>query len=596
MYKIKGLSKHLFTKGKADWFIFIPLFILGLYLSNEINFVHRAGGALPEIQSDKADYYIYLPATFIYGWDIHKIPRKFETRSPGIHFDYNRNKISTKTTCGVAIMWAPFFLVTHLIAIHWDPHPDGFSPFYERMTILPGVFYLILGLFFLRRFLSRYFSRTVSYITVILLFAGTNLFYYGIDEGLMSHVNSFFLFCLFLFLLKKFIDSENKSYWLIVGISLVFALAVLIRPTNIILLTWMAFLDVRSFNELKTRFLLFLKPLYIITFFIAAFIVFLPQFIYWKYLTGHLFYYSYTGESFTHLQNPQILSVWFAPLNGFFLYTPLALFFIVGIFQMIMKKQPNGIFIGIFFLFISYLFSSWCSWFFGGSFGYRPFVEFYALLAIPFAWFISTIPKMKNLYIRMMVVLLIAASVWYNQKLTWNQRWNTSSTWAWDDYLLYLDYAGLYNSPRTTYLYKKDFENNALEKINTQTKHYRSPTVGGVIYKSDNLTVFFKRDLSGILKYPVSKITASLWIHPGELKRTGLVFLVNCSDWQNKSYFYKQFFVDDFIKGPDQWTKVYGTIDLPDTLNQQGLSCSVALWNIQKQSNIYFDDLRLLFQ
>ncbi|MGA3013005.1 MAG: hypothetical protein ABSD71_03105 [Bacteroidales bacterium] len=596
MYKIKNLSQHLFTEGRADWFIFIPFFFLGLYLSNDINFVHRAGGGLPEITSDKADYYIYLPATFIYKWDIHKIPRKFESRSPGIHFDYSRNKILTKTTCGVAIMWAPFFLITNFIATHWDPYPDGFSLFYERMTIFPEVFYLILGLFFLRRFLSRYFSRTVSYITVILLFAGTNLYYYGIDEGLMSHVNSFFLFCLFLFLLKKFLDSEKKQYGLIVGISFVFALAVLIRPTSIILLTWIGFLDVKSFNDFKDRLRLFLKPLYIITFLIAGFIIFLPQFIYWKYLTDHFFYYSYNNETFTHWKNPQIFSVWFAPLNGFFLYTPLALFFMVGIIQMIKKKLMNGIFIGIFFIFISYLFSSWCCWYFGGSFGYRPFVEFYALLAIPFAWFIGTIPKMKNLYIRMMIMLLIIASVWYNLKLTYGQRWYTGSTWSWDDYLLYLDYAGLYNSPRTNYLFKKDFENNALERINTQTKYYRSPTQGGVIDKNENFTTFFKRDLSTIIKTPVSKITASLWIYPEGMKKTGLIFFVNLTDWQNKSYFYKKFFVDDFIKEPNQWAKVYGTIEIPDTLNQQGLICKVALWNDKKQSDVYFDDLKLLFE
>jgi hypothetical protein len=595
LYVNKNLGKRLFSKGRIEWFIFIPLFFLSLFLSNDINFVHRAGGGLPEICSDKADYYIYLPATFIYGWDVHKIPPEFEKRSPGIHFDYQRNKLSTKTTCGVAILWAPFFLVTHFIAVHWDLQPDGFSSFYERMTIFPEVFYLILGLFFLRRFLSRYFSTAVSYITVILIFAGTNLYYYGIDEGLMSHVNSFFLFSLFLFLLKKFIDSKNKNYWLIVGMSFTLSLAVLIRPTNILLLTWIAFLDITSFKTFINRILLFLKPIYILTFIVAAIIVFFPQFLYWKYLTGHFFFYSYPGETFSHWNNPQILSVWFAPLNGFFLYTPLALFFIVGIIQMIWKKQANGIFIGIFFLFISYLFSSWCCWYFGGSFGYRSLVEYYALLAIPFAWFISTIPKLKNLYIRLMVVLLIFSATWYNLKLTYGQRWYTGSTWSWDDYLNYLDFAGLYNSPGTTYHYKQDFENNALEDICFQSQCYRSPTLGGVIVENYNFAMFFRRYLSTVMKIPVKQISASIWIQPGKLKKTGLIFFFNFIDWQNKSHFYRQFYVDDFIKEPNRWTKVTGSFDIPDSLDQS-LRLDVGLWNIKRQNNIYYDDLSILFQ
>jgi len=165
----------------SDLVFFIPLFAICLYLSYDINFLNRIGG-LPEISSDKAQYYVYLPATFIYGWDIHKFPAGIEKKCEGFHLDYKRNKLEDKMTCGVAMLWAPFFLVTHFIAVHWNLQPDGFSDFYERMTVIPGVFYLVLGLFFLRKFLGNYVTRKISYITVLLIFAGTNLYYYGIDD------------------------------------------------------------------------------------------------------------------------------------------------------------------------------------------------------------------------------------------------------------------------------------------------------------------------------------------------------------------------------------------------------------------------------
>ncbi len=460
------------------------------------------------------------------------------------------------------------------------------------MILVPGVFYLIIGLYFLFRFLRFYFSKKLSLITVFLLFAGTNLFYYGIDEGLMSHVNSFFLFCLFLFLLKKFLIREKKSYGLIVGISFVLSLAILIRPTNILLFSWLIFLDITSVKTLLNRIHIFLRPSYILTFFIVSGIVFFPQLLYWKYLTGHFFFYSYPGETFRNWNNPQILSVWFSPLNSFFLYTPLALSFIIGIIQMIREKQPNGIFIGSIFLVISYLFSSWQCWYFGGSFGYRPFVEYYALLSVPFAYFLGSIKRLKNIYLRSIIVLLIFTSCYYNQRLTWRQSWNASSTWSWDYYLQYLDIAGLYHFPGTTYTFKEDFENHPFYTRNTQFKCVHSPTMAAIVDKNTEFYSIFRRHLATIIKNPVKRISASIWINPGKLKKTDLLVYFVFEDWRHTIYYFQRLNVDEFIKEPDHWTKVNGIIEIPEWLDQNCM-CDVGIWNIGQKDAICFDDLIL---
>ena len=191
--------------GKQNEYIFFGiLLILCLVISYTDYFKANPASGSYRISSDKAQYYVYLPATFIYGWDIHRFPENSDKERNGFVLDHQRNKIVTKTTYGAALLWSPFFLVAHFIELHENLEADGFSWFYERMTVIPGVVYLVLGLFFLRRFLSRYYSQWISYLTVILVFAGTNLYFYGIEDGLMSHVNSFFLFSLYLFLLKKF--------------------------------------------------------------------------------------------------------------------------------------------------------------------------------------------------------------------------------------------------------------------------------------------------------------------------------------------------------------------------------------------------------
>jgi len=578
----------------SDLVFFIPLFAICLYLSYDINFLNRIGG-LPEISSDKAQYYVYLPATFIYGWDIHKFPAGIEKKCEGFHLDYKRNKLEDKMTCGVAMLWAPFFLVTHFIAVHWNLQPDGFSDFYERMTVIPGVFYLVLGLFFLRKFLGNYVTRKISYITVLLIFAGTNLYYYGIDDGLMSHVNSFFLFSLFLFLLKKFIERKEKSYGLFLGLSIVLSLAILIRPTNISLFTWMIFLDIRSWKEISNRLILFLKPWYIFIFILTAFLVFLPQFLYWKYLTGHFLYYSYQSESFSNWNHPQLIRIWFSTLNGFFLYTPLALFFIAGIILMIVKKIPNGIFIGLSFLITSYIFASWYCWFFGGAFGFRPLVEYFTLFSLPFAYFINMLWRMRNLYLQSIFIILISCSVYYNLRMTYHTRWNTSSVWAWDDYLRYIAETGMYNWPGHTYTYTQDFENIGVTEVFPVQTCAHSPIWAGYVAKSVEFNRLYSERLDLLLKKPVKKVNTEVWINPGNKTETGTRFIYKIEDSQHNIFYYKEIKIDDFLKGKGKWCRISATFEIPEWVDPSN-SITFMIWNPAKTDTTYIDDLKLKFE
>ncbi len=588
------IADKISGKGIADLIFFISLFLLCLYLSYDINFLNRIGG-LPEIRADKAHYYVYLPATFIYNWDASKFPPDIEAKCWGFTMDKKNNKVVIKTTCGVAILWTPFFLATHFIAVHWNLQPDGFSDFYERMTVIPGVFYLILGLFFLSKFLRFYFSRKISYITVLLIFAGTNLYFYGIDDGLMSHVNSFFLFSLFLFLLKKFLDGEKRSYGSFLGLSIVLSLAILVRPTNILLISWIIFLDVRSWKEIIPRIRLFLKPWYILIFLITLFIVFLPQFLYWKYLSGHFVWFSYPGESFSNWNHPQLIRVWFSTLNGLFLYTPLALFFIAGIIIMIVKKVPNGIFIGLSFLIVSYVFASWYCWFFGGSFGYRPVVEYYALFSLPFAYIISRLWRLRNLYLQTSLVVLILFSVNYNLRMTYHTQWNTSSVWAWDDYLRYLDYAGMYEYPRHSYTYIQDFENFGIPEVFPVRTCVHSPIWAGYVSKSIEFNTLFSGRLDNILRKPVKKVSADVWINPGKKLKTGARFVCRVEDTHHKFYFLRDVNIDDYLKEPEKWCRISTNFEIPEWVDQAN-TISFLIWNLAKTDTTYIDDLKLRFE
>ena len=66
-----------------------------------------------------------------------------------------------------------------------------------------------------------------------------------------------------------------------------------------------------------------------------------------------------------------------------------------------------------FILAVYVMFSFWC-WWYGGSFGCRPIIEYYGLLAIPMAAVFAAVSSKKIL--QSMLVLFVAGCIWLNIK------------------------------------------------------------------------------------------------------------------------------------------------------------------------------------
>ena len=162
-----------------------------------------------EIWADKAGYYIYLPAYFIYDFDGEKLPPKIGEKT-GDGFFVEEGKIKTKYTSGVALLQAPFFLVTHFVSTKLGYESNGFSSIYHKMINVSAVTYSFFALILLYLFLIRYVSKKLAFISVACIYLGTNLFYYSIFETGMSHIYSFFLFTCFLYL-SPFILNPKKN-------------------------------------------------------------------------------------------------------------------------------------------------------------------------------------------------------------------------------------------------------------------------------------------------------------------------------------------------------------------------------------------------
>jgi hypothetical protein len=373
-------------KAKFSWIALIVILIAILsYDIKEQNWndYHKI------ISWDVLSYYAYLPATYIY----NDISLSFITQNPKLYGDKfwpqgtPTGKFAIKTTMGLSFLYAPFFFIAHPAAQMLGYEANGYSPPYKFALTMSCIFYLAVGLYFLRKVLQKYFADIIVAVTLVAVVLGTNLLHYATAEATMPHSYNFALFSFFLYLSMKWHEENSLKYSLMLG--LVTGLIALIRPTNILILIVFALWGVDDLASLKDRTILFLKKFHLVIIMALAFIgAWIPQMIYWKYISGAYWFYSYGAERF-FFNNPHIFKGLFGFRKGWFIYTPMMALAMIGIGMM--YKNLKGLFypVLIFTILNIYVILSWWSWWYGGGFGLRPFIDSYAILSIPLAVFVD---------------------------------------------------------------------------------------------------------------------------------------------------------------------------------------------------------------
>ncbi len=436
MLKKKDLQTFVHKLGlsrMACWLVILLLF----YSNLEYRF-WRIDGRI--IAGDVVSYYQYLPAVFIH----HDITMEFAHRDPGKYHEHFWSKPTEngryvgRMTLGMSVLYSPFFLSAHVLAGPLGHEADGFSPPYKFALILSCLFYMFIGLWFLRKALLTYFSERTTAITVLILGLATNLYFYSVIEPPMSHAYSFSLVGCLVYLVIKWYSVPSVRRAILIG--LVAGLILLVRPVNLVLLPLIILWGVGSGSAFKERILL-LKKKWIHLFLIlgVAFMVIIPQLIYWRLTTGHFIYYSYGEERF-FFNHPHLLRGIFGYRNGWLVYTPVMIFSIIGIF--ITFKQYRKLYLPIILVWLIFLyltFSWWC-WWYGGSFGLRVMIDSYALLAFPLTAFTAWILSKKQV-IRILYFSLIGAFISLNifqsyQYYTGAIHWGSMTREAyWDSFL-----------------------------------------------------------------------------------------------------------------------------------------------------------------
>ncbi len=322
----------------------------------------------------------------------------------------------------MSFLYAPFFGLAHLYATLMGQEALGVSPPYKFMLIMSGFFYLIIGLFYLRKVLKKYYDDKIVAITLISIVIGTNLLYYSALRVAITHVYSFGLFSVFMWQTIKWY--ENPKFRTAIWIGLLAGIISLVRPTNALIVLFFILFDLKHKKEVVLRLKFFLKKYkQIITIVFFTLLVWVPQMIYWKIQTGQFLYYSYKSNEGFFFLNPQILNSLFSYHNGWLLYTPIMIFAISGIVILYFKHREFFWPVAVFTVLNIYILSSWWCWWFLG-FGNRAYVESYALLAIPFAEFLTIIYQSRLKVLKIMFSFVLAFLIFLSSFQVWQYAHN----------------------------------------------------------------------------------------------------------------------------------------------------------------------------
>jgi hypothetical protein len=358
----------------------VIIFLMLIYIGT--NFIHHnwtrdEGPQRGVIKWDVISYYGYLPATFIHGDPSLDFLDEGEIDNDNKFWwspAENGRKI-IYMSCGLSIMYAPFFFMAHALAPVFGEARDGFGSTYQFFLVWGALVYVAIGFIYLKKILLRYFAPLVTAITLLLIGLGTNLYYYSTHEAAMSHAYNFVLIIGFFHTLLRWYEETSWRRTFLLG--LLFGLIVLIRPTNILVIMLLLFWGIDSWTSFR--------------------LPWIPQFLYWKMITGQFIYYSYGahGDRF-YFDNPHIIESLFSYRKGWLLYTPVMIFAIIGLIPL--KKMIRGARFSIilYLVLMIYVMSCWWTWWFGGGFGGRIYIDMYGIMALPLAALITVIIAHKK--------------------------------------------------------------------------------------------------------------------------------------------------------------------------------------------------------
>lgn len=422
---------------------YLVLFLLGIFFLTGSLFLDRWRQTL--YHGDSNGYYLHVVSFFVnqdvgdYDQTITSLlevnPSSADPRNDpfGVRLT-EKGRRYIKYTLGVPFMEAPFFLLAHAYAkLSGTYAANGWTlPYLFSVGLLATLFYVLLGFHLLMIVLNRYFPRRITLLTIVALAVATNLFYH-LTYVTMAHGFLFFDYCLLIYLSDRFY--ERPGIWKALGIGAVVGLIALTRVPEVISLLVPLLWGIGKWNDVKERFRFFTQHYYfLIMAAVGLGVVFLPQIIYWHYVSGHWIFNPYQGEGF-NFWRPRIHKGWFDFANGWLIYTPIMGLSLIGLFWL-RKYTARPLLATLAFVLLHvYIHYSYYVWTYFPGLGQRPMVETYPLLSFGLAAFFAFCYEKKGIkWLPLSAIVVFGAlnlfQTWQMREgIIWTERGNHAFYW-----------------------------------------------------------------------------------------------------------------------------------------------------------------------
>ncbi|MDY0076230.1 MAG: hypothetical protein RBR87_03055 [Bacteroidales bacterium] len=366
--------------------------------------------------------YLHLPATFIYqdpaisdlSW-LEKINETYQNTPSFYQLQAEGQYHIIRFFNGIAILLSPFFFIGHGIAKLSAYPADGFSYPYQLAMMIAAWFYVIVGLLFTRKVLLKLFDDKTTCWTLIALYLGTNLLFWTTFDAGAPHTILFSFYAMLLWFTIRWHEQQKTRYAIIIGLLL--GLIIVSRPSDIVAVLIPIFWNVYDKASLKAKIQL-IKTHYKQLMLLILFTVLagLPQMFYFYKYTGQLVYSTYTDpQSRLDFSNPRFAWALFSFRKGWLIYAPLMAFALLGFVPLWKKHKAVTLPILLHFLLNLLLIASFTSLV---SYGWRAFIQSYALLALPLAAFIQLLLQRKWI-VKGLALLLLLFFIWLSAIQGW---------------------------------------------------------------------------------------------------------------------------------------------------------------------------------
>jgi len=514
----------------------------------------------------------------------------------------------------MAILYSPGFFVGHVWALMTDFPADGFSLPYRYSLIANSTIFFLIGQYFFRKVLLNFFSDKITATAMLLIYFGSNLYSYTAWSAEMPHNYIFTLYTLIIWFTIKWYKSYNIKH--MIGLALSVGFVTLARPTELISILIPLFWNISNISTLKEKLrLLLTKYKQLIIFTLVLILIGMVQLVYWRIYSGKFIYYSYVnpGEGFEFLW-PYTLKVLFSFRKGWFIYTPLMIFAVIGLIPLYINNRKYFYSIFFFFIINLWIVSSWSCWWYAQSMGQRAFVQSYALMAIPLGYFISYLVN-KKILVKFVFVLLGIFFIILNLFQGWQLRNEVIS----GDRMTYEYYIKTFGKTKASKEDRKlllisrffgggketidkelDFTkttaySNSFEKVKQTHRCDSLSYYGKSSLKMDSTIRFspsFKAKYKDLTTEYYAWIRASVWVYPvHKISETPVSFVVTFSH-KGKAYKYRTIDLTQEDLKLNEWNKISMDYLTPEVRSTED-ELSAYIWNRGKKE-IFFDNMEVL--